>query len=468
LRGANIPSKSNPGDLYVFEAAELIRRNELSPVAWTETCLASIQRQNPEINAFITVTAELARQQAREAEQEIRAGHWRGALHGVPLALKDLIDLEGVPTTAASELFRGNLATADAELVKSLKQAGAILVGKTNLHEFAYGASSTVSAFGPVRNPWDHDRIAGGSSGGSAAAVAARLCPAAIGSDTAGSIRLPAACCGVVGFKPTYESISTGGVIPLSWSYDTVGPITRCVRDASLVLEAMTGAQIASTQAAQFSLANLAEARRAVSGLRVGVPREHFYERLEPEVEARVTDALELMAKLTAGLREIRLPVDSDYTVHTSEAYCFHEQYVKSREHLYQPETLRRIRSGEGRPACEYIAKKRDLERIRQLVPAMMQDIDLIVTATMPIVAPTFAELQGDKGELRKKETMMLRNTRFLNVLGLPSISLPCGFSKTGMPIGLQIAGRPGQDATVLAAAYVYEQSTDWHQRPGP
>src|SRR5438309_490857 len=271
--------------MAISEISEQVRRRLISPVELTKDCLHKIEKLNPGLNAFITVTAESALAEARAAEAEIQASHWRGPLHGIPIALKDLIDTTGVKTTAASALFKDRVPSEDAEIVRHLKAAGAVFLGKHNLHEFAYGGSSVVSYFGAVHNPWNAEHIAGGSSGGSAAAVAAGLCYAAIGTDTAGSIREPAALCGCVGIKPTYGRVSARGVIPLSWSLDHIGPLTATVADAAVVLQAIAGYDPLDACSADVPVSDYASALgEGTKSLRIGVPRAHFCEDLDDEV----------------------------------------------------------------------------------------------------------------------------------------------------------------------------------------
>ena len=278
--------------MNILETSELLRSRRVSPVELTKDCLARIEKLNPALNVFITVTAESALAEARRAEDEIQRGEWRGPLHGIPIALKDLIDVAGQPTTAASNLFRNRVAAEDADVVKHLKTAGAVFLGKQNLHEFAYGGSSMISAYGPVRNPWNLQHIAGGSSGGSAASVAAGLCYAAIGTDTAGSVREPAALCGVVGFKPTYGLVNMRGIFPLSQSYDYAGPITRTVPDATLVLQAIVGEHGPKEDF-------VAALQRPLSARpRLGVHRTFFFEEIDPEVSTAIEEALKVLSSL--------------------------------------------------------------------------------------------------------------------------------------------------------------------------
>ena len=452
--------------LTLCETAELLRTKAASPVELTRACLDRIQRLNPALNAFITLTADTALDQARLAEQEIVRGQWRGPLHGVPIALKDLIATAGVRTTAASRVFAERIPPEDAEVVRRLKAAGAVLLGKLNLHEFAYGGSGLISAFGPARNPWSTARITGGSSSGPAAAVAARLCYAALGTDTAGSIRLPAACCGLVGLKPTYGLVSARGVVPLAWSYDHVGPMTRTVADAAALLTVLAGYDPQDFTSRPFPPTDYAsELAQPAPPPRLGVARDFFFSDLDPEAEACVHDALGVLERLFAGLRDITLPVDTDRTAMVAEAWAFHEPLVAEHAALYHPETLRRIRAGEQVSSAEYVRKRTQLDQMRRAAPELFRDVDLAVTPTIPAPPATFAQLESAPAELRPHELLMLRNTRPFNVLGLPTISLPCGFTRSGLPVGLQIAGRPGDEITVLRAARAYERETEWHTR---
>jgi aspartyl-tRNA(Asn)/glutamyl-tRNA(Gln) amidotransferase subunit A len=440
--------------MTIFEISEQVRKRERSPVELTKQCLDRIEALNPVLNAFITVTAVTALAEARKAEQEIQSGDYRGPLHGIPIALKDLIDTAGVRTTAASALFKNRIPAQDAEVVSRLKKSGAIVLGKNNLHEFAYGGSSLISYFGPMRNPWNPEYVTGGSSGGSAAAVAAELCYAAIGTDTAGSIREPAAFCGVVGIKPSYGLVSAEGVIPLSLSLDHVGPLTRSVADAGIVLQAV------STNPSDY--ASTHDGSRAV---RVGVPRAFFYEDLDPEISAAVEAAIEHVSEMTAGVSEIVLPVSTDRTLQLAESYAYHQRWIEESPDSYHPETLRRIRAGAKITAEEYRSAKRELIAERERIRSAFERIDVLITPTCPVPPPKIADLEPNPERLRPAELVILRNTRPFNVWGLPAISVPCGFTKTGMPVGLQIAAAPGREDPVLSLAYAYEQSTEWHNR---
>ena len=450
----------------ISELAQRLRRREVSPVEITQECLERIERLNPALNAFITVMGESALAEARNAAAEIRRGEWRGPLHGVPVALKDLIDTAGVRTTAASSLYKDRVPHQDAEVVRRLRQAGAVILGKNNLHEFAYGGSSLVSYFGDVHNPWDVGRIAGGSSGGSAAAVVAGLAYAALGTDTAGSIREPAALCGCVGLKPTYGRVSSRGVIPLSSSLDHFGPLAATVEDAAIVLLAIAGYDAADVTTVDAPVADYVSAlREGAKSMRVGVPRAYFFDDLDPEVASAMELALRVISTLVAEIKEVRLDVPTDRTLQTAESYAYHAANVAKAPELYQPETVRRIRSGEKVSATDYIQRRRELEEARRSVGQVFDDVDVLVTPTMPIPAPAIAELKSDPEALRPAELKLLRHTRPFNVWGLPAISVPCGFTQSGLPIGLQIAGPHWREDMVLKLAHSYEQATAWHKR---
>lgn len=453
----------------IQETGELIRRGELSPVELTRGCLEEITRLNPRLNAFITVLADSAIAEAAAAQDEIAHGKWRGPLHGIPIGLKDIIDTAGILTTAASNLFRDRIPQQDAPVVTALKNAGAIILGKQNLHEFAYGGSSMISCFGEMRNAWNLEHITGGSSGGSATAVAAGLGLAAIGTDTAGSIREPASQCGVVGLKPTFGRINAAGVIPLSLSLDHVGPITNSVADAALLLQVMADEGAKTASGVKAPTVDFPAALKEDPGrLSLGVPRATFFEDLDPEVEAALSDALSVLKGIAASVKDVRLDVDNDRTLQSAESYAFHKQWIERSPELYQPETLRRIMTGSKVTAAEFERSRTAMEAARRDIERIFREVDLLVTPTVPVLAPTIAELKTHPEQLRPRELVLLRNTRPWNVWGVPAISVPCGFSESGLPIGLQIAGPPWREDLVLCLAHAYEQSTAWHKRePG-
>lgn len=442
--------------LTLTEAAEQIRSRRLSPVELTRECLARIERLNPDLNAFITVTAEQALEEARQAESEISSGNYRGALHGVPIGLKDLIDTAGLRTTAASNQFRDRIPTVDAEVVRRLKQAGAIILGKLNMHEFAFGMSGVVSAFGPVKNPWNRTRITGGSSSGSAAAVAAGMCVAALGSDTSGSIRCPPALCGIVGHRPSAGLVSTKGVVPLSTSFDTIGPMTSTVRDAAILLDVL---------AAQPGFA--AVLGEDVSKLRVGVARKNFFDDLDADVAACVESALEVVKRLVAGVREVEVPVEGFRTIFDAEIYEYHEAMIREHPELYDPRTLFRAQKCAGISATDYIREWHGLETHRVHAGKIFDQVDLVITPTTPSPAPEIAELEAlPIADVRPFEVKhLMRNTQPFSALFWPSLSVPCGFTRDGLPVGMQISSRPGGDSICLRLAHAYEQATEWRKK---
>jgi aspartyl-tRNA(Asn)/glutamyl-tRNA(Gln) amidotransferase subunit A len=451
--------------LELIEVSQAVQKKEMSPVDLTQACLAAIDRLNPVLNAFITITADSALADARRAEAEIARGEWKGPLHGIPLALKDLAETAGVKTTAASAVLKDYVPQADAEVVRRLKAAGAVLLGKLNLHEFAYGGSGIIGHFGPARNPWNTAHVTGGSSSGSAAAVAAGLCYGAIGTDTAGSIRLPAACCGITGHKPTYGLVSTRGIIPLSCSLDHVGPMARTAADAALMLQAIAYYDSQDICCRRFPPVFYPSAiEESTTSLRLGLARD-FWTAIDEEVRSAVDDAVTAFTGLTAGATEITLSTEADRTLVRCEPYAYHQQYLPGHENSYHPETLKRIRSGADVTAAQYIQAQHALLRQRREILQLFEQVDLIITPATPHLPPSFSELESAPDQLRGRELVMLRNTRPFNMLGLPSVSICCGFSQSGLPIGVQISGAPGADGVVLALAHAYQKQTAWHKK---
>lgn len=448
-------------------ASQAVQTKEASPVDLTQACLDRIERLNPKVNAFITVTPDTAIEEARKAEAEIKRGEWKGPLHGMPLAVKDLIETAEVKTTAASKVLANNVTREDAEVVRRLRSAGAVLLGKLNLHEFAYGGSGVIGHFGPAKNPWNLEHITGGSSSGSAAAVAAGLCYGAIGTDTAGSIRLPAAYCGITGLKPSFGLVSVRGVIPLSWSLDHLGPMARTVADCALMLQAIAHYDAKDINCQKFPPVYYPSAmREPTTSLRIGLAKE-FFQDVDAEIVNAIETAVALIRKLVTSVSEISLSTEVDRTVVRCEPFAYHQDYMTEHEKDYDPETLRRIRSGSDVTAADYIHRYRELLTQRREIAKLFNRVDLIITPTTPIAPPKFAELAKSPDDLRSKELIMLRNTRPFNVYGLPSISLPCGFTKSGLPIGMQISGASGAEGSVLSLAGAYQNETDWHvKRP--
>ena len=450
-------------DLSISEAAELLRQKKISPVDLTSACLDRIESLNPVLNAFITVTDEAAMAQARVAEDEIQRGQWRGPLHGIPIGLKDLIDTAGTRTTCGSELFADRVPSEDAEVVRRLKAAGAVLIGKQNLQEFAYGGTSVSSYFGAVHNPWNPKHIAGGSSGGSAAAVAAGMCFGAIGTDTGGSVREPAAFCGIVGLKPTYGRVSTRGVFPLSWSLDHIGPLCRNVRDVALMLETIAGYDVRDVtcvdwpteEYGQYVLSNTTD-------FRIGVVRQPFFTDLDKEIESAINESLEVIRSITAHVIEVELP-SVPIGVQAPEVYAIHKKYYADSPELYLPWMRERLAQAATADTVAYVEDRFALERVRRTVNEVFAKVDLLITPTTP--APPITIEEASKMAPAPAGEVWLRNTRPFNAYGLPAISIPCGFTKAGLPIGLQIAGPRFGEGRVLAFAHTFEQEADWHKR---
>jgi len=450
----------------IQQLSQQIRNRSISPVELTRDCLARIEKLNPKLNAFITVLAEPALADARRAEEDIQRGDYRGPLHGIPIGLKDIFDTARIRTTAASAQYKDRIPTEDAEVVRRLRAAGAIVLGKQNLHEFAYGGSSMISFYGEVHNPWDLSRITGGSSGGSAASVAAGLGFAAVGTDTAGSVRLPAAYCGIVGLKPTYGRVSARGVVPLAWSYDHVGPLTNSVWDAALMLQVLAGYDAGDPASVDAPVPNYtARLDHLPSRLRIGVPRAFFFDDLHPEIAPAIENAIQVFRGMKTEIHDLKLEVSTDRTLASAESYAFHEPLVARSPQLYQPATLTRIQSGAGISAPAALRARRELEAMRHAIGNVFDNVDILLTPAVPIPPPAIADLQKNPENLRPTELIMLRNTRPFNGWGIPAISVPCGFTSGGLPIGLQLAAAPWLEDLLLQVAYAYEQATEWHKK---
>jgi aspartyl-tRNA(Asn)/glutamyl-tRNA(Gln) amidotransferase subunit A len=489
---AQAGSADELAELSLKEASERIRAKKVSPVELTEACLARIQIYNPKVNAWITVMREQALAQAKVLEKEQASKSFRSPLHGIPIGLKDTIDTAGVRTTAASAVYEYRFPTEDAEVVRRLKAAGAIVLGKCNMHEFDAGATSAVSYWGPVRNPWSLDRVSGGPSGGSAAALAANQCYAALGTDASGGMRGPAAYCGVVGFLPTYGRVSLRGIVPFSWSLDHCGPMTRTVEDAALVMQQIAGYDFKDIDSVDHAVPDFSTGIGAPVGqLRIGLAPQ-FFDHLDDEVGHAMEEAIALLEKLTRGGHEVSMPSLLHAGV-SAEIAAFHENLRGVNGGGYEPATARAFpSSAEAAKAVDYIRGWRELQTVRRAVNEdvfQKQGVDVLVAPTMRRPAPTIEETlvppsaTGGRGggatptppaegnatpAAARAQTDFDENTRPFNAYGLPVISLCCGFTKSGMPIGLQIAGPRFGEVNVLALAYAYQQATDWHNRKPP
>jgi aspartyl-tRNA(Asn)/glutamyl-tRNA(Gln) amidotransferase subunit A len=465
----------NDEHLTISSLAPLIRKRLLSPVELTEFCLSRIEALQCRINAFITVTGDLALRQAREAEREIVRGRYRGPLHGIPVSLKDLFYTKGIRTTAGSKILRGFVPAKNAVAVDRLFQAGAVLIGKTNLHEFAYGATSVNPHYGPVCNPWDLSRMSGGSSGGSAASVVAALALASVGTDTGGSIRIPSSACGCVGLKPSYGRVPLEGVIPLAASLDHVGPITRCVADAALLLSVLSEtSQLHLASAALSSWPALRHLRKGIRGLRIGIPRQYFFDRIQTPVKRAVMKAIEELERLGASVRAVSLTGMEETAelageITAGEALAYHSEWLVNRSKEYGSDVRSRLEAAQTQSSLTYLKAQERRRHYKEMFMSVLEKVDVLVSPTLPVVVPLIDDQDISIGSRREDVRLaLLRLTRPCNLSGLPSVSVPCGFSAEGLPIGLQIMGREFDEATVLRAAYAYEQATPWHKRLPP
>ncbi len=478
-------------DLGVREAARRVRHREVSSVELVRAALARVAAAEPRVGAFLTVCEAEALAAAGEIDRQVRDGQDPGALGGVPVGIKDVICTAGVRTTAASRILEGFVPSYDATVVSRLRRAGAVIVGKLNCDEFAMGSSTENSALGVTRNPWDGEHVPGGSSGGSAAAVSAREVPAALGTDTGGSIRLPAAFCGVVGLKPTYGRVSRSGVIAYASSLDQVGPFARDVADAALVLEAIAGPDAADSTASPIPVPSYGDALASgVRGMRLGLPKEYFVEGMQPEVADAVRAAVTELERLGAVAEPVSLPhteyaIATYYLIATAEASSnlarydgvryglrvggggsLGEMYERSRAAGFGAEVKRRIMLGTyALSAGYYDAYYLKAQQVRTLIRRDFEQALTRCDALITPVAPTTAFRRGEKTD--DPLTMYLSDilTISVNLAGLPGLAVPCGFDRAGLPIGLQVIGRPFDEATILRIGAAYEQASDWQRR---
>ena len=452
-------------NVTIEEFARKLRAREVTALEITNICLQRIDELQPSLNAFIRVLADEARREAAAADRELASGRDRGPLHGVPIALKDIIDVRGVPTTAASRVREGHMAAANAPVVMRLRDAGAVIIGKTNLDEFAFGTTSENSAFGAVRHPLDPSRSPGGSSGGSAVAVAAAMALASLGTDTGGSIRIPAAACGIVGLKPTLREISTDGVVPLSTTFDHVGAFTRTVGDASLVHQAMSASTGADPKSSGPALrSGGASLPRSANDLRLGIPRGYLTDLLDVDVRARFDEAAAALRSAGAMLTDVSIPhasmTPSVYIhIHSSEGATLHARTLDIEAERYTPVVRRRLELGRYVMAEDYVRAMEGRDLLRREVEAALKDCDALLLPTLPIPAPAMgAETMSIGGREEPVRALMLRLTQLFNVTGHPAISIPCGATSIGLPVGLQLVGHRHQTEALLSAARVVEQ----------
>jgi len=458
------PAETSPDPLgwTLTEAAAALTKRTVSSEELTKLCLTRISRLDPQLNAFITLNAESALEQARECDRQRKAGRAVGRLHGIPLALKDNIDTAGVRTTAAARVFKDRVPADDAEVTRRLKAAGMVLLGKLNLDEMAFAGTGTTGCFGPAHNPWNLDRITGGSSAGSAAAVSARLCFGSVGSDDGGSVRIPGAHCGVVGCKTTYGRVSTRGVVPSAYSMDTIGPIARTVEDAAALLQVLAGYDPQDAITVPEPVPDYSQALlRPIVRLRIGVPRPYFFEQLHPDVSIAVEEAIRHLRSKVREVREVTLPrlhsaENGDYDV---ELYHYQKPYFDKSPELYHPWSQRHLNQMKKVETLPYIETLKRIRECRRDIRRVFEDVDLLLLPTMREPAALISETVN---ETHRRPPS---NTSVFNHFGIPALTLPCGFSADGMPIGLQIAGPAWSEPVVLSLAFAYQQSTDWHKR---
>ena len=453
--------------LTVAEAAELLRAKKLSPVEYTRALIDRVERYDGKLNAFLRFTPELALEDAKRAEKEIMRGAWRGPLHGVPYGLKDIIDYAGLPTTAHSKILKDNVAAADAPVAHKLKAAGGVFMGKLSTHEFAIGGPSFDLPWPPARNPWNRDHFCGGSSSGAGSATAAGFLPVAIGTDTGGSVRNPASMCGVAGMKPTYGLVSRRGVVPLAYSLDHVGPLTRTVRDNALMLDLMAGHDPLDPGSSAHAVGGYTQQLdQGVKGLRIGVIR-HFYTRdmvADPEVTTGIDAAVGILASLGAKVSEIQTAPLGEYlavnrTILTSEAFAAHENWMRERPQDYGALARERLMAGAFVRAADYINATRVRSKMAEAFHALFSDIDVVVTASS-MDPPCRTD------DPKAVETTYGRQARApFNVTGSPALSIPVGFTQSGLPLGIQIVGKPYDEATIYGVAGAYEDATGWVKR---
>jgi aspartyl-tRNA(Asn)/glutamyl-tRNA(Gln) amidotransferase subunit A len=458
--------------LSIERAARLLRKKDISPVDLVEMALSRIERLNPRINAFITVVADRARKQARLAEKQIREGRTPNPLCGIPVSIKDNFWTRGVRTTGGSKILSEFVPEKDSDVVGKLVHAGAIVLGKTNMHEFAYGITNENPHYGPARNPWNLECFAGGSSGGSAAAMAAGIGYGATGTDTGGSIRIPSALCGTVGLKPTFGLVSVDGVIPLAKTLDHAGPIARSVTDVCILLQTIAGEFPRGTARLDFRKLRKNRPRK----FRLGWPKEYFFERIDKEVQQAVESGAKCFESLGATIKEVSLPgldrsVDPSTNIALAEATQYHQSqgYFPLRAGDYSDDVRHRLELGREIRAVDYLHALDVKRAITEEFDSAFEQVDAIIAPTLPIAAPRIGEKEIEIGS--EKETVrsaLVRLNRPANLTGHPALSIPCGFTRSGLPIGLQLIGPKWSEARLLSIALAFEDATDWHARRPP
>lgn len=456
---------TDPLNWTLTEAVHALSKGTVSSEELTRLCLGRIRKLDRVLNAFITLDEESALRQARECDRQRKAGRVSAPLHGVPMALKDNIDTAGLRTTAAAQVFKDRIPTEDAEVTRRLKAAGPVFLGKLNLDEMAFEGTGTTGCFGPAHNPWNLDRITGGSSAGSAAAVSAGLCFGSVGSDDGGSVRIPGAFCGVVGFKTSYGRVSTRGVVPSAYSMDTIGPITRTVEDAAAILQVIAGYDPKDAITLPEPVPDYSQALGApIANLRIGLPREYFFEGLHPDVSSAVEDAIRHLKGRVREVRDVTLPrlhvaENGTYDV---ELYHYQKPFFDKAPQLYHQWSQRQMNELKQVQTVPYVETLKRIRECRRNIRRIFEQVDILVLPTMREPAPLISETVNETHQRPQS------NTSAFNHFGTPAMTVPCGFSKDGLPIGLQLVGGAFHEPLVVSIAYAYQQSTDWHQRTPP
>ena len=460
----------------VAQLANLIRQRKVSPVEVAHAFLERASELEPRLNSFITLLPDQALEAARRAEREIQAGHYRGLFHGIPVGLKDVFHTQGVRTTSGSAIYREYVPAIDCTAAQRLKAAGSYIIGKLNTSEFAHDPTGSNPHYGPARNPWDVGRMTGGSSSGSASAVASGQCPLTLGSDSGGSIRIPASLCGVVGYKPTYGLVSRYGITSGPWTLDHAGPLARTVEDVALAMNVLAGHDTLDPTSARVPIPDYTEALTSgVRGLRLGVPREYVWDVMDPDVRGAVQKAIGQMERLGAVVEEVSMPLlraasFALLTLLSVDQASYHRELLLKRGAEYDPQVRLWIEVGLFVPSASYIKAMRARTLICREFHNVFQQVDLLVMPTTPIPAPTLGQKEVQLGTgMRGVVNVIGRLTRPFNLTGSPAITVPCGLTSQGMPVGLQIAGPRFKDALVLQTAHAYQQATEWHmRRPSP
>jgi len=460
---------SSPETWTVTSLSKAIRKKEISPVEITRAYLERIMAYDSRINSFITLLPQEAVRAARQAEKGILQRKYLGPLHGIPFAAKDLFFTKGIRTTCGSRILKNFVPAYSATVIERLQAAGAILLGKLNMHEFAYGTTSVNPHFGPVRNPWERARVPGGSSGGSAAALASSFVPLTLGTDTGGSIRIPSALCGTAGLKPTYGRISRYGVYPLCWSLDHPGPMAKCVADLAMAMNVLAGPDPLDPSTSPVVVPDYTRGlSKNLKGVRVGIPDTYYFDRLDPEVRASVEKAIQVCKGLGAAVKRISIPLLSEasiaaFIILLGEGAATLEKWHRARPSDLGDDVRSRLNLGAAVMAAQYLKAQSVRRRVRESFSRAFEKVNVVITPQLPITAPKLN--QGSVSWGKKSEAVpsaLTRFTRIYNLVGIPSLSIPCGFSAAGLPIGLQIAGKPFDEKAVLRVGHAYEANTPW------